>query len=103
MASQLLFCIAQDAMLKIERKANGDVVLTVSGSLDADNVSDLSALLAAEPVGRPLVLDLKDVVLVDRDAIRFFRACEGNGIALRNCPPYIRVWIEGEEKQPGPV
>jgi anti-anti-sigma regulatory factor len=87
-------------MLKIERKANGDVVLTVSGSLDADNVSDLSASLAAEPLGQPLVLDLKDVVLVDRDAVRFLRARERGGIALRNCPPYVREWIAREEDQP---
>jgi anti-anti-sigma regulatory factor len=80
-------------VLKIQRKANGDVVLTVSGRLEADNVSELSALLAAEPAGRAVVLDLKDVVLVDRDIVQFLRACEGDGIALRNCPPYIRVWI----------
>ena len=35
-------------MLKIQRQANGDVVLTVSGRLEADNVSELAALLAAE-------------------------------------------------------
>ena len=87
-------------MLKIQRSANGDVVFTVSGQVDAGNVSELSTLLADETAGRALVLDLKNVVLVDRDAIRFFRACEGKGIALRNCPPYIRVWIEREEKQP---
>jgi anti-anti-sigma regulatory factor len=87
-------------MLKIQRKANGDVVLTVSGRLEADNASELSALLAAEPTDRPLALDLKDVVLVDRDIVRFLRACEGDGIALRNCPPYIREWIAREEEQP---
>jgi hypothetical protein len=88
------------AMLKIQRSANGDVVFTVSGRLDADNVIDLSALLAAEPVGRTLVLDLKDVVLVDRDAVRFLRARERDGITLRNCPPYIQAWIAREEDQP---
>ena len=87
-------------MLKIQRKANGDVVLTVSGRLEADNVSELSALLAAEPAGRAVVLDLKDVVLVDRDIVRFLRACERDGIVLRNCPPYIREWIAREEEQP---
>ena len=86
-------------MLKIQRKANGDIVLTLSGRLEADNVSELSTLLAAEPAGRPLVLDLKDVVLVDRDVVRFLRTCESDGIALRNCPPYIRVWIAREEEQ----
>ena len=87
-------------MLKIQRSANGDVVFTVSGRLDAASVIDLSALLAAEPEGRRLVLDLKDVVLVDREVVRFLRAREGDGISLRNCPPYIREWIAREEEQP---
>jgi anti-anti-sigma regulatory factor len=87
-------------MLKVQRKANGDVVFTVSGQLDAGNVGELSALVVAEPAGRPLVLDLKDLVLVDRDALRFLRVCEGNGIVLRNCPPYIRAWMAREGEQP---
>ena len=87
-------------MLKVQRKANGDVVFSVSGRLNADNVGELSALVAAEPAGRPLVLDLKDLVLVDRDAVRFLRVCVGNGIVLRNCPPYIRAWMAREGEQP---
>ena len=87
-------------MLKIQRKANGDVVLTLSGRLVADSASELSAVLAAEPAGQALVLDLKDVVLVDRETISFLRACEGDGIALRNCPSYIRAWIARHEEQP---
>lgn len=87
-------------MLKIQRQANGDVVFTVSGRLDADNVSELSTLLAEESTGRSLVLDLKDVVLVDRDVVRFLHARESDGIALRNCPPYIREWIARQEEQP---
>ena len=51
-------------------------------------------------VGRNLVLDLKDVVLVDRDIVRFLREHEGNGIVLRNCPPYAREWIARVEEQP---
>jgi hypothetical protein len=85
-------------MLKIQRQANGDVVLILSGRLRADNVGELGALLAAEPPGRALVLDLTDVVLVDRDTVRFLRARERDGIALRNCPPYIREWIAREEQ-----
>jgi hypothetical protein len=46
---------------------NSDVVFTVSGRLEAHNISELSALLAAGPDRRPRVLDLKDVVLVDGD------------------------------------
>lgn len=87
-------------MLKIQRTDNGEIVLTLSGRLQADNLNDLSALLAAEPAGQTVVLDLQDVVLVDRDIVRFLRARERGGIALRNCPPYIRAWIAREEDQP---
>ena len=83
-------------MLKIQRKENGDIVMTLSGRLNADNVSEVSALLAAEPSGRAVVLDLKDVVLVDRAAVRFLHVCERDGNVLRNCPPYIREWIARE-------
>ena len=86
-------------MLKIQRKANGDIVLTLSGRLEADNVSELSALLDAEAAGQAVVLDLKDVVLVDRDAVRFLRTRQRVGVALRNCPPYIQEWIGREEEQ----
>ena len=85
-------------MLKIQRTANGDVVFTVVGRIEAQNISQLSALLSGEQRGRTRVLDLKDVVLVDGDVVRFLCACERDGIGLRNCPPYIRSWMarEGE-------
>ena len=85
-------------MLKIKRKANGDVVFTVIGRLEPDNVGELLQLLAVEPPSRAIVLDLKDLVLVDREAVRFLRRCEGQGIVLRNCPPYIRGWMAGGEE-----
>ena len=84
-------------MLKIQRKANGGVVFTVVGRLEPDNVGERLQLLAVEPAGRSIVLDLKDLVLVDREAVRFLRQCEGQGIVLRNCPPYIRGWMAGGE------
>ena len=80
-------------MLKIQRRVDGDVVFTVSGRLHARNLNELTALLAAEPTGPPVALDLKDLVLVDRAAIRFLRTCEADGIALHQCPSYIRAWM----------
>jgi len=41
-------------------------------------------------------LDLEEVKLVDRDAVRFLADCEGNGIELCECSPYIRDWIARE-------
>ena len=84
--------------MKIQRRANGNVVFTLIGRLTAADVSELSTLLATEPADR-LVLDLKDVVLVDREIVRFLRACKRGGIALHNCPPYIREWIAREEDE----
>jgi anti-anti-sigma regulatory factor len=86
-------------MRKIQRRGNGEVVFTVTGRLEAGNVSELSALLTAEPTDRAIVLDLKDVVLVDREIVQYLRACEVDGIELRNCPPYIRSWIAQEANQ----
>ena len=46
--------------------------------------------------GQILVLDLKDLTLVDRDTVRFLESCEEDGIKLKNCPAYIREWITRE-------
>ena len=85
-------------MLKIQRTA-GDVVFSVSGRLEADNLQELSSVLALERSGRAITLELQDLILVDRDAVDFLQACEGKGIALRNCPPYIRVWMASQGDQ----
>jgi len=41
-------------------------------------------------------LDLKDLTLVDREAVRFLERCETDSIKLKNCPAYIREWITRE-------
>ena len=86
-------------MLRIQRAANGEVVFTLFGRMDADNVGELEALFGSEAKGRGITLDLKDLTLVDRDAVRFLESCEAESIKLKNCPPYIREWIERERDQ----
>jgi anti-anti-sigma regulatory factor len=83
-------------MLKIMRAANGEVVFTLSGRMDAENIAELKALLVAEAKDRRLVLDLKDLTLVDRDAISFLARCQADSVKLKNCPAYIREWITRE-------
>ena len=83
-------------MLKITRAANGEVVFKLSGRMGAENVAELEKLFSAEAGGRRIVLDLKDLTLVDQDAVSFLRRCEGDSLQLRNCPAYIRKWITGE-------
>ena len=88
-------------MLKIHRTSGRTVVFTISGQLDADHVNELCRLVDAEPAGRVLVLDLTDLVLADRDAIRFLSECEARGrVVLRNCPAYVRTWMAGENDRP---
>jgi hypothetical protein len=83
-------------MLRIERAANGQIVLTVSGQMDAENLIELKNLIDSEAAGRRIVLDLQNLTLVDRDAVRFLEHCDSDGIRLHNCPPYIREWIARE-------
>jgi hypothetical protein len=45
---------------------------------------------------RQIILDLKDLTLVDRDAVCFLEQCEVDSIKFTNCPAYIREWIERE-------
>jgi anti-anti-sigma regulatory factor len=82
-------------MLKITRSLNGEAVFRLSGRMDAENLGDLEALLNAES-GDEIILDLKDLALVDLDVVRFLRHCETGSIELRNCPAYIREWLNGE-------
>lgn len=81
---------------RISRAAQPDgIVLTLSGVLDAEHATRLEELLATEAAGR-VVLDLKDVTLVDRAAVRFLALVEGTSAEIVNCPEYVRSWIKAE-------
>jgi len=80
-------------MLKITRAANREVVFTLSGRMDEEEVAELETVIRSEASGRRIVLDLKDVTLVGRDAISFLERCEADGITLKNCAGYVREWI----------
>jgi hypothetical protein len=83
-------------MLKIQRKANGRVLFTLSGRIEVEDIGELRRLFELEGAGSQIALDLKDVTLVDRDAVKFLTDCEADDIKLENCPPYVRKWI-GQE------
>lgn len=81
-------------MLRIQREANGQVVLRISGRLGGENLAEMKQQLQSEEAGRAIVLDLRDLTLVDQEAVRFLGQCDSNGIELQNCAPYIGEWIE---------
>ena len=80
-------------MLRIERSENEEVVFTLSGQIDSDTMVELERLIDSEAKGRGVVLNLKDLTLVDEDGIILLERCESNGVTFENCPPYIREWI----------
>ncbi len=57
-------------MLKSQRSANGRIVFKLSGRIEAEDVKELRVLLASEIAGQQLVLDLRDVTLVNQDAVK---------------------------------
>lgn len=82
-------------MLRIRRlQDRGSVVFALSGRIEEKDVSEMQKLLEAEAEGQDIALDLEEVRLVDREVVRFFAACEVQGRKLKNCPSYIRKWIE---------
>jgi anti-anti-sigma regulatory factor len=80
-------------MLKLQRSSNGQVVLALSGQIDDQDITELETQIRSEEKGRSIVLDLKDLTLVSRDAIAFLERCEADGVTLRNCAVYVREWI----------
>jgi len=82
--------------LRIERSVRqGILVFTLSGHMKAEELAELKALFDADY--RKIVLDLRDVRLADRDAVKFLRDCEAGGMKLENCPAYVREWMEREK------
>ena len=72
------------------------VVFRLTGRIQAEQVSELQALVKADFPDHSLVLDLKEVKLVDRDAVRFLGEIEAQGARLRNCSAFVREWISRE-------
>lgn len=88
--------------LKIQRSVeHRSVVFTLAGRIQAEQVPGLLALLISEPPLRQVLIDLKYVRLVDRDAVHFLAQCEASGAELRNCAAYIREWITQEKNAMG--
>jgi hypothetical protein len=72
----------------------GIMVFTLSGRMKAEEVAELKALFATDY--RSIVLDLRDVRLADRDAVKFLRDCEADGMKLENG---VRPRVDGKGKR----
>src|SRR5271165_4158370 len=81
---------------RIDRVVSAEnlLVLFVSGRITGEHVDMLRGVLEQE--SGDLAIDLKNVLLVDREAVKLLALSEANGTELRTCPPYIREWVTRE-------
>jgi hypothetical protein len=85
-------------MLKILKSTkNASVIFTLIGRVEGEDLEELKRVIGLEARDDKLVLDLKDVTLIDQLAIRFLTRCEAEDVTLENCPAYIRDWIAAEK------
>jgi anti-anti-sigma regulatory factor len=81
-------------VLKIRRSETGcHTILTLSGQIDGKDLPEVQALIPLDAHHKNIILDLEEVRLVDREAVGYLAACEARGIELKNCPPYVRKWL----------
>lgn len=66
----------------------------LSGRLQFKHINELHSLIRQEEL--KVALDLREVNLLDREAVEFLVACEMDGVSLNNCSPYIREWVTRE-------
>ena len=71
--------------------SNRLVLLHISGHLQEAHIEVIDELLAKEK--DPVALDLGEVTLADREAVRFLATLDARGVGLRNCPGFIREWM----------
>jgi hypothetical protein len=84
---------------RIDRVVSAEnlVVLFVSGCVTGQHVDMLGGVLGQE--SGSFAIDLRNVLLVDRKAVRLLALSEANGTELRNCSPYIREWVTRERAE----
>jgi hypothetical protein len=83
--------------LKIEKLAGEHgTTLKLIGRIRAEHLAELRVQIAASAAS--IVLELREVTLVDADVVRFLSTCESEGIHLQHCSAYIREWIVREQE-----
>ena len=86
--------------LKVNSSMERDaVVFALCGRIREEQVAELKALFTSAAAERNTVLDVANVKLIDRAAVRFLAQQEDKGFTLRNCPAYVREWINAQKRE----
>jgi len=73
------------------------MVFNLSGRIEEQAIAELRRLFEQQTDHRQIVLDLRDVSVVDREVVRFLVHCQAEGATIENCTSYIREWMEREQ------
>ena len=85
-------------MIRIETSESGDsVTFALIGRIESNDLPELKRVIGS--YNQPVVLDLKGVKLIDREAVTFLANFETDNATITNCPPYIREWIRREQAE----
>ena len=85
-------------VLRIEERPDGPrTTFVLSGRIESSDVQQLKSQIDGS--GTDVALDLRQVRIVDREAVRFLARCETEGIELLDCPPFVRAWIQSEQNR----
>jgi hypothetical protein len=80
--------------LRMESSSEGGrTILRLIGRIGSEHLEELKRQISRNG---PRVLELKEVMLVDVDVVRFLGDCEEQGIEVLHCSRYIREWIGRE-------
>ena len=83
---------------RIDRVVSAESLVVLCKRPDyREHVDMLRGVLEQESGG--FAIDLKNVVLVNREAVKLLALSEAHATELRNCPPYIREWVTREEAE----
>ncbi len=74
--------------------AERSIKLLLNGRFNGDALADLEQTISkARGAHQIIYIDLSEVTLVDRKAVRYFSRQAGDDVKLVNCPIYLRHWI----------
>jgi len=83
---------------RIETAARGRfTTFILSGRIEKEAIAELRKLFERRTDYRDIVLDPKDVSVIDRDARHCFVRCEADGVTLENCVPFCPLIYRNEQ------
>lgn len=77
-----------------QHPADSSITLVLDGKFSEDALPALrQSVSAARQAQQTVYIDLSEVTLVDRKAVRYFSEQAACDVKLVNCPIYLRQWI----------